>query len=41
VRLRVLSDLHVEFAAFEPPPVDVDAVVLAGDINRAGIRTSP
>ncbi len=32
LRLHVLSDLHVEFAAFEPPPVDVDAVVLAGDI---------
>ena len=33
VRLHVVSDLHVEFAAFEPPPLDVDAVVLAGDIS--------
>lgn len=33
MRLHVLSDLHVEFAAFEPPPLDVDAVVLAGDIS--------
>ena len=32
MRLHVLSDLHVEFAAFEPPQLDVDAVVLAGDI---------
>jgi Icc-related predicted phosphoesterase len=37
VKLLVLSDLHVEFAAFEPDPVAVaaaDVVVLAGDIHR-------
>jgi predicted phosphodiesterase len=31
VRLQVLSDLHVEFAPFEPAPLDADAIVLAGD----------
>lgn len=40
MRLHVLSDLHVEFAAFEPPPLDADAVVLAGDIGMgtAGVE---
>jgi len=33
VRLHVISDLHVEFGAFELPMVDADAVVLAGDIG--------
>jgi hypothetical protein len=28
-----MSDLHVEFAAFHPPPVAADVVVLAGDIG--------
>lgn len=32
VRIRVLSDLHLEFADFEPPGLDADVVVLAGDI---------
>lgn len=40
VRLHVVSDLHVEFAAFEPPTVDADMVVLAGDVGLgiAGVR---
>lgn len=33
MRLRVFSDLHTEFEAFEPPVVDADVVVLAGDIG--------
>jgi predicted phosphohydrolase len=33
VRLHVVSDLHVEFAAFEPPTVDADVIVLAGDVG--------
>lgn len=33
MRLRVLSDLHLELGPFEPPPVKADAVVLAGDIG--------
>jgi 3',5'-cyclic AMP phosphodiesterase CpdA len=35
-----LSDLHLEAAPFEPPPVEVDIVVLAGDIDNgpAGIE---
>jgi predicted phosphodiesterase len=34
MRLRVLSDLHVEQAPFEPPRADADVVVLAGDIHN-------
>ena len=39
MRLNVLSDLHLEYAPFTPPPVDADVVVLAGDIapGTAGI----
>ena len=33
MRLHILSDLHLEFAPFEPPNVDADAIVLAGDIH--------
>lgn len=32
MRIRVLSDLHVEEAPFVPPSADADVVVLAGDI---------
>lgn len=32
MRLRVFSDLHLEFSDFRPPAVDADAIVLAGDI---------
>lgn len=34
MRLMVLSDLHVEVVDFEPPVVDADLVVLAGDIHN-------
>ena len=39
MKLRILSDLHLEFAAWRPPQADEDVVVLAGDIHegRAGI----
>ncbi len=33
MRLHILSDLHIEFAPFEPTAVDADLVVLAGDIH--------
>ena len=33
MKIRILSDLHVEFEDFEPPPAEADAVVLAGDIH--------
>ncbi|CAM3797750.1 metallophosphoesterase [Polynucleobacter brandtiae] len=37
MKLHVLSDLHLEFATFNPEPTDADLVVLAGDIaTRAG-----
>jgi len=32
VKLHILSDIHLEFARFDPPPTDADVVVLAGDI---------
>ena len=39
MKIRVLSDLHLEVAGWRPPPCDEDVVVLAGDIHegRAGI----
>jgi predicted phosphodiesterase len=33
VRIRVLSDLHLEFQDWSPPAADADVVVLAGDIH--------
>ncbi|MGH2861660.1 MAG: metallophosphoesterase [Solirubrobacteraceae bacterium] len=40
MRLHVLSDLHLEHAAFIVPEVDADVVVLAGDVapGTAGIE---
>lgn len=40
MKLLILSDVHLEFGDFEPPPLAVDAVILAGDIGHgaAGIR---
>lgn len=34
MRLRILSDLHLEIASWDPPPADADVVVLAGDIHN-------
>lgn len=36
MKIHVLSDLHLEFAAFNPEPTDADVVILAGDI---GVRS--
>jgi len=33
VRLHIFSDIHAEFAEFEPPKVDADVVVIAGDLH--------
>ena len=33
MKIRVLSDLHLEFGDFAPPAVEAEVVVLAGDIN--------
>ncbi|MFK7698005.1 metallophosphoesterase [Pseudomonas caspiana] len=33
MKVLIYSDLHNEFDRFSPPPVDVDLVVLAGDID--------
>lgn len=37
MRVRVHSDLHLEFSDWTPPPVVADVVVLAGDID-IGVR---
>ena len=33
MKLRILSDLHTEFADFVPPETDAEAETLAGDIG--------
>jgi len=33
MKLHILSDLHLEFAAFHLPATDADLVILAGDIH--------
>jgi predicted phosphodiesterase len=33
MKIRVLSDLHLEFEGWNPPRVDADVVILAGDIH--------
>jgi hypothetical protein len=33
MKVRILSDLHLEFQDWKPPKVDADVVVLAGDIH--------
>lgn len=40
MRIRVLSDLHLEVAPFDPPAAAADVVVLAGDIHNgaAGVE---
>lgn len=40
MRFHILSDLHLEFAPFTLPPVQADAVILAGDIHtgRNGLK---
>jgi hypothetical protein len=34
MKLHLLSDLHLEFSAFEPPATDADVIVLSGDIGK-------
>jgi predicted phosphodiesterase len=36
LRLRILSDLHLEAADFEVPTAEADVVILAGDIANGG-----
>jgi predicted phosphodiesterase len=33
MRIHILSDIHLEFAPFDPPDVGADVVILAGDID--------
>lgn len=34
MRLRILSDIHLEFGDYVPPVVEADVVVLAGDVGK-------
>lgn len=34
MRLRVLSDIHLEFGDWTPPAAEADVVILAGDIHK-------
>lgn len=38
LKIRIYSDLHIEFHRFDPPavPADIDLVILAGDIDKKG-----
>jgi DNA repair exonuclease SbcCD nuclease subunit len=40
MKIHLLSDLHTEFASFQPPTTDADIVVLAGDVG-VGTRGLP
>ncbi len=33
MQLHILSDIHLEFAPFEPPKTEVEMIILAGDIH--------
>ena len=33
MKMRVLSDLHLEFQDWNPPDVEADIIILAGDIH--------
>jgi Icc-related predicted phosphoesterase len=33
MRLHILSDLHLEFAPFQPTQVEADVIILAGDVH--------
>ena len=33
MKFYILNDIHVEFETFDPPKVDADAIILAGDIH--------
>jgi predicted phosphodiesterase len=37
VRIRIYSDIHLEYAPFAPPGSDADLVVLAGDIANGAV----
>jgi len=33
MKFYILNDVHIEFETFDPPNVDADAIILAGDIH--------
>ena len=37
MKILILSDLHLELSNFYPPTVDVDVVVLPGDIHKSNL----
>ena len=40
MKLKILCDLHIEFGDFEPPPIEADLVILAGDVHtgKKGVK---
>ena len=40
MKLNILSDLHLGFAAMEPPRNDADVIILAGDIGRPALAAA-
>ncbi len=40
MKLHLLSDLHLEFAPFMPPPTPAEVILLAGDIHP-GVKAIP
>ena len=34
MKIQVLSDIHLEFAEFDPPETDAEVVILAGDVDN-------
>ncbi len=36
MKIHIMSDIHNEFEAYDPPRVDADVIVLAGDIDTDG-----
>jgi len=33
MKIYILSDIHIEFGPFNPPTIDADVIILAGDIH--------
>jgi len=40
MRLRIFSDLHLEFGDWTPPPAQADVIIIAGDLHK-GARGIP
>ncbi len=40
MKLHILSDVHLEFSAFQSPATEVDVVIMAGDVIKGGVGAS-